>query len=940
MASARLDPDQKKVIQHREGPALVVAGPGSGKTLALIQRIARIIIKKWARPEEIVALTFTDAAATEMRERVDELVPYGYIQTFIGTFHSFAQRILTEFGPEVGIDPDLRIIANPELFLLVRENIFSFGLEEFLPISNPEKHIQRLLNHISRLKTEDISPEEYLEYAEKVEDPKLIEIGRFYQRLEGFLESRGLIDINGLITTTLKILRKRPDITQTLQDRFRFLLIDEFQDTNFAQYQLIKLLVGKDKNIMVVGDDDQSIFKFQGAAITNILTFKDDFPDARIYILKKNYRSLPELIQISYRLIRNNDPDRLEIRLGIDKRIEPVRSGQGEVKYFFFQSLDHEADEIAQLILKEHEQGIPYAEIAILIRNNRDADPIIRSLNFANIPWRFSGNRGLFDRKEIRLLLSFLHVIADPDDSVHLYNLLGSEFYQPKGIALNRASARARRRNESLFQVIADPEFLTTADAESRAAFERAVSDIERYSQLSMEETSGKVLFSYLKEKGYLKRLLDQGIEGEIKAKNISRFFDLINRIGGLIEIDRIPKVVEMIELLRKGGENPPVAEADLDLDAVNILTVHSAKGKEFTTVFIAGLYQGNFPTDPARRRAFEIPIPDDLLKEKLPKTSHLQEERRLFYVALTRARDRIYLSGSRDVGTKRPREPSQFIAEALDLHKRELEVMRRGRIDELKVSEEKPVYIKRKITRITPNQIDDYLTCPLKYKFIHDLRVQITRHHTVVFGMAIHAAIAYFLRAKLEKREPSLDRMIQVYRTNWSAEGFLSREHEELSFQRGIRMLTRFYHEEIGKPPPSLVEADFSFTFGDLRIVGRWDRVDLDDGGAVIDYKTSENVDQEKANREARESIQLMIYAMAFQATYGHLPERVELRFVDTGIVGRMKRIEEKIRKAEVMIAQTIEGIRSGRFDPKPKHLACRFCPYIDLCDYENKRC
>ncbi|HID31785.1 MAG TPA: ATP-dependent helicase, partial [bacterium (Candidatus Stahlbacteria)] len=455
--------------------------------------------------------------------------------------------------------------------------------------------------------------------------------------------------------------------------------------------------------------------------------------------------------------------------------------------------------------------------------------------------------------------------------------------------------------------------------------------------QVSISEPAGRVLLQFLKDKGYFKRLMADGISGEVKAKNISRFFDVIQRLSGLLPIDRVNYLVEMIDGLRRGGENPPVAEADLDIDAVNIMTVHSAKGKEFKVVFVTGLNQGNFPSDPGRRGG-EIEVPEELLKEKLPRTSHLSEERRLFYVAITRARDRVFLTGCRDVGQKRPREPSQFIAEAFDLHKRELEVLKRGEIKDLKISDEKPVYRERRLERITPNEVDDYLTCPLKYKFIHILRIPVRAHHTVVFGKAVHEAIAFFLKGKIRKRPPDLDRVIQQFRSRWSSEGFISREHEELSFQRGIRVITEFYQRELELPPPSLIEEPFSFPFGDLRIEGRWDRVDLDDE-VVIDYKTSENVDQRKADAEARNSIQLAIYALAYKAVYGKAPERTELHFVDNGIIGRMRKIGDKIKKSEQRIATAIEGIRRGDFQPRPVFKACAFCPFNDHCPYEGKQ-
>ncbi|HIE06370.1 MAG TPA: ATP-dependent helicase [bacterium (Candidatus Stahlbacteria)] len=937
---ADLDPDQVDVVKQKDGPMLVVAGPGSGKTKALTRRIANIIINKWARPEEIVALTFTDAAANEMKGRVDELVPYGYVQTWISTFHTFGKRIITEFGPRIGLDPELKVITHPELFVLLSENIFTFGLKRLLPISNPEKNLPSLINHLSKLKSEDIQPDEYLEFSLKTGDERQIEIAQFFKQYDDFLRQRGVIDINGLISTALFILREVPEALPKLEARYRYILVDEFQDTNFAQYQLLKLLTNRSRNICVVGDDDQSIFKFQGAAITNILSFKDDYPDAKIFVLKNNYRSLPELAEVAYRLIRNNDPDRLEVKLKIDKKIDPQRSGKGRIDYFFYETIDQEADSIARMVIEEHGRGTPYSEMAILVRNNRDADPIIRSLNLSNVKWRFSGNQGLFGQEEIQILLSFLNAVADPEDTIHLYHLLCSGFYSPNGMVLNRALARARKTNRPLITIIRDDEFLSSVDDESKAVFEKAVGDIEHYCKLALEENTGKVLYQFLKDKAVFNRLMEEGIEGEVKIKNISRFFSMLRRLGGVVEVDRVPILIDKINLLRRGGENPPVAEADLDIDAINILTVHSAKGKEFKRIFVAGLYQGNFPTDEAHRRSGVIPIPDELLKEKIPRTDHLQEERRLFYVAITRARDAITLTGSRDVGGKRPREPSQFIAEAMDLHKHQLEVLKGKGVDEIKISEHGTSYTGRKVNRITAGQVDDYLTCPLKYKFIHILRVPITRHHAVIFGMAVHAAIAYLLRAKLEQRTPTLDRMIKVFRNNWSSEGFLSREHEDLSFRRGVRIITDFFNKEIGEPTPSLVEEGFSFSFGDIRIVGRWDRVDLDDGGVVIDYKTSEDVDQKKADREARDSTQLLIYAMAFKEIYGQSPKGAELRFVDTGITGQMKRIGDKIKKGAEKIQKVVDGVTSGNFNPKPKFLACRFCAYSDICPYEKKRC
>ncbi|HVH31725.1 MAG TPA: ATP-dependent helicase, partial [bacterium] len=336
-----LNDAQRRAVTHETDPLLIVAGAGTGKTQVITRRIAWLIATKRARPSEILALTFTDKAAAEMEERVDVLVPYGYTDAWISTFHAFGDRVLRDHALDLGLRPDFRVLSKAEQVIFVREHLFEFPLDTYRPLGDPTRYIEAMLALISRAKDEDASPAEYRAYADRViaeaqahpEDKELAEFARrqqevalTYARYQELLAKEGLADFGDLITLTLRLLRDHPIVLRDYRERFTHILVDEFQDTNYAQFQLVRLLVGDDgpQRITVVGDDDQSIYKFRGAAISNILNFLEVYPHATRVVLTDNYRSSPAILDTSYRLIQHNNPDRLEAKTGLDKRLRAV----------------------------------------------------------------------------------------------------------------------------------------------------------------------------------------------------------------------------------------------------------------------------------------------------------------------------------------------------------------------------------------------------------------------------------------------------------------------------------------------------------------------------------------------------------------------------------------------------------------------------------------
>jgi DNA helicase II / ATP-dependent DNA helicase PcrA len=1006
---AGLNAEQRRAVTHDAGPLLVVAGAGTGKTQVITRRIAWLIGTRRARPSEILALTFTDKAAEEMQARVDQLVPYGYTDAVISTFHAFGDRIVREFALELGLPTDTRVLTRPEVVIFLKERLFEFELDEYRPLGDPTRFLGALASLFSRCKDEDVSPQSYLDFAaslsaatdvmaasgERGDELEALrerarregELARAFARYQELLRRAGLIDFGDQVSLGLRLLRESPAARWELQRRFRYVLVDEFQDTNSAQSELVELLSATHGNVVVVGDDDQSIYKFRGAAISNILEFKRRHPTCRQVVLRRNYRSRAPILDASYRLVRFNDPDRLEVRNGIDKRLVPERRGdERPVRNMAFATGSEEADWIAREVAARIANGSRPKDFAVLVRANADADPVLRSLTLAAVPWRFSGTSGLYSRPEIRLLLAFLRSIADLSSSVDLYALAASEVYGLGGEDLTTIVNAARRRNRTLWDVVEElvrqPGLLRLTPA-TRASLERLVADVRRYTTLAHERPAGEVLYQFLRQSGLLSKLAStESVAAEEALQNIARFFDIVRSQSDLLPDDRVVFVAGHLQTLIDAGDDPATAEIDSDADALAVLTVHKAKGLEFPVVFMIGLIDGRFP---ARTRREPLGLPTELVNEVLPEgDAHLQEERRLFYVGMTRARDELFLSHAADYGGKRVRRVSQFVLEALDMPAASSAGAGAGSAAEGAHSPlERLASFEPKAAPVEPGrspvegplslsfyQVDDYLTCPLKYKYVHVLRVPIAPHHSIVYGSALHQAVQEFHRRQAKGNVMSEEELDAAFDRAWSNEGFLTREHEEARMAAGRAALRRFRAGQLESTAvvPAHVEREFSFLLDGDRIRGRMDRVDIerlppDEPGAgapdgdgeperqhadvaaptlpglhpervtITDYKSSDVRDPAKAKERARNSLQLQIYAMAFQAESGRLPDALQLWFLESGLVGRVEVDEKKLDKARASIRQAAAGIRALNFEATPEYIACGYCAFRDIC-------
>lgn len=959
-----LNDAQREAVLHDQGPQMVVAGAGTGKTAVITRRIAGLVAAKKCSPREILALTFTDKAAEEMESRVDQLVPYGFTDSTICTFHAFGDRVLREKGILLGLTPAYTILSSTEQLVFMRQHLFEFPLQALRPLSDPTRHLQLLAGVISRAQDEDVSAEEYLQACRRrlesqaAADPALRaawqkqeEIARVYAVYQEQLQQKGLLDFGGLLQLTLKLFRQHPDILAEYRERYRYILVDEFQDTNAAQFELVRLLAGTDGNLTVVGDDDQSIYKFRGAAISNILQFTRHYPRARLTVLTDNYRSTQPILDAAYRLIQHNNPERLEAKLGLNKKLRSRQEGGEPVRYEPLATVSDEADWVAKEILRRREaEKRPWSDFAILVRTNRQADPFIRACNVKEIPVRFSGAHGFYQRPEIRLCLSFLRTLADPTAPLPLYDLGASEIYDLPADDLARLAAHSRRHHLSLRETMrqAVSSGLLELSPEGKSAVARLLQDLDTYLDLARRSSAGQVLYHFLTSSGLLVKYTEiNNLAADLTIRNWAKLFKQIQRFQEITGQERVLPLVEYLDLANEVAEEAGSAEAEEETEAVQILTVHRAKGLEFPVVFIVGLAANRFPM---ANRQPALTLPAELAKEELPTGDQsVAEERRLCYVAVTRAAEALYLTSAKDYGGSRQYKISRFILEALDLPAAVEPTIKTSALEQIRRTQEGMPAKPPEALKIIQNgdlslsfyQVDDYLTCPLKYKYIHLLEVPVLPQHAVFYGKALHTAITTYHRAQLNGIQLAEPDLIEVFLGSWVNAGYISREHEAMRLQAGIDALKLFILKCTSTPiKPTYIEKAFTYKLNQVRVVGRMDRVDVVAPGQaeIVDYKSSEISNQPDADKRTRESLQLKIYAQAWYHETGYWPQTVKLYFLDTGLTGSWTVDPEKVEKETAVIQEVAENIKLGLFSATPSVWTCNYCPYRSICPEAQK--
>ncbi len=991
----KLNEQQKKAVEFETGPLLIIAGAGTGKTTVVTERIKHIVAKNLARPEEILALTFTEKAAREMESRVDEIMPYGFTSMWISTFHAFCDRILKAEAIQIGLNPGFKLISEAESTMMFRQRVFTLDLEYFRPLGNPNKFISGMLNHFSRLKDEDVTPAQYTNWvkeqtgksidfgknqmvpslsqdknsaSEFLDLKKYTEMARLYEFYEILKIKEGYMDFSDLISNTLLLFRTRENILNKYQDLFKFILVDEFQDTNIAQNELVKLLAGKRQNLTVVGDDDQSVYKFRGAAISNIVAFRKHFPKAKVIVLTENYRSTQSILDVSYALIQHNNPDRLEVKEKVNKKLHSMRTDSG-VKPVFLQ-LDRQENE-AEAVVREiksqkskvkNEQGenlYSWKDFAVLVRANSHAESFIRSFERLGVPYQFLGPGHLFKQPEIKELIAYLQVLNNFEDNVAFLKLLMMEYFALSAKDLTLMTNMSKRYGLTLYE--ASEHIIGTRPTvnikvpavgnDTKTILSQIIGMIECHLKLVRRESAGQLLFYFLEDSGMLPKILKYQFPiDEKKALNITKFFNKLKTYEAGHEDATVAKVLDWISIAMELGESPLASDTDwTDNDAVNILTVHSAKGLEFGIVFLVNLVSLRFPST---QRSEQIPIPVDLIKEELPQGDyHEEEERRLFYVGMTRAKDLLIMTSARFYGEgKREKKVSPFVYEALGekvqaitphLVDSQLSLLDWKKVDSQRNPEVSPTegtHPHIAVTYLSYSQIEMFRTCPLHYKLRYILNIATPPSPALAFGSTMHATLKNVYELVQQKKSVTEQDAIRFLHQNWIREGYQNKEYERQMQLRAEKYLHDYIKKEFS-PQTQILQLEQSFSVpitGNgrmLKIGGKIDRVDdLGNGNIeIIDYKTG----RMPTRRELDANLQLSIYALAatlipyppFQKTVNQI--HLSLYYFET-----LEKIT--LKKSQAQLHQARESILSAASEIERSHFNCSGSRLCVSCEYQ----
>lgn len=621
-----LNPPQREAVMHTEGPLLILSGAGSGKTRVITHRIAYLIKAKGISPFNILAVTFTNKAAGEMKVRLERLIGLSARAVWVGTFHATCARILRKKIERIGYSSSFTIYDESDQAGLMREVMRELNLSE--RNYNPRS----ILSAISRAKNELIDPDQYAasatEYFETI-------VAKLYKEYQSRLRANNALDFGDLIMLCVKLFDDHPDVLERYQERFRYILVDEYQDTNHAQYRLVNLLAAKHRNICVVGDDDQGIYSWRGADIRNILDFERDYPETKVVKLEQNYRSTQRILEAAYHVISQN-------RYRKDKRLWTENDPGDKLIIYEAEDEAEEGDFIADEIKHLVGKGLRFGEIALFYRINAQSRTLEEAMRRAGIPYTIVGNVRFYDRKEIKDVLAYLRVMVNRNDSVSLRRIINVPPRRIGDTSIRRLTEYAERNILTLYEAM---RAAARGEVPSVGRAQKQIADfIELIDSFDISLPPTQIIRELLERTDYIGYLLQERTpEAESRVENVRELLSATEEYEERTEEPSLAGFLEEVSLVTGTDE---LEEGD----NVVLMTLHSAKGLEFDVVFITGMEEGLFP----HQRSFDS-------------EAELEEERRLCYVGITRARKRVYLtraSRRRLFGYEMYSIPSRFLDE------------------------------------------------------------------------------------------------------------------------------------------------------------------------------------------------------------------------------------------------------------------------------------
>jgi len=990
MASAlKLTPEQRQAVEHGEGALLVIAGPGSGKTRVITQRIV-YLLKSVPQLEahNVLALTYTDKAAAEMGRRVREALPHLKKLPPISTFHALCLQVLRERHFE------RRLLDQFDLWIFLRRRQGELGLEHYQKLPEPGAFLHDLNEFFTRCQDELVEPGDFEGYVERAEaefrrwsstlDPaermrqaqeleKKQELARVFRRSRKLIEEAGYSTFGSLISEAVRLWDREPLLLEQHRARFRYVLVDEFQDTNYAQVEVLRRLIVRPWNITAVGDDDQAIYRFRGAAHGAFAMFDEAFPGARKVYLHRNHRSARKILRAADVVIARNQ------RYEEKPALAPEKEDAGVVS--LVECPDHvsEAAWVAGEIERLARQGRRLGEIAALYRIHRHRDALVAEFRRRQIPFAIRG-LSILDTVIIRDLVAYLKLIHSPHDNVSLTRVLLTprwRFPETLGLEIRRQAARSRC---SIF---------TALEAMEQSLFK---GELERTGWADLTRLLGDLKEADSSMTGLLEQLIGRlslhFSPGDKDGAYVESFKKFLREWEEKSETRRLAEFMEYFQYFGEAGGSIEAPEPEDASRAVQMMTVHAAKGLEFPVVFVIGIGQQRFPQ---REQKAVIEFPDSLRRgPQPPRDIHLQEERRLFYVAMTRAQERLYLSSLVKTG----RRPSVFVDDLLsnavvqahDIERIQVAAIPAGGTAAVTVTPPRtplqppgplpaseggvaqqpslfdalPASVRAFYPdleswarqpvvpapdgklRLSATSIEEYLKCPLKFKLNYYLKVPTGPQGPLTFGSIMHRSVRHYFALR-KKFSPAFEDLKEFYLGAWRDAGFEDSYQEQAYKKAGLEQLRRFVEVQGERPIPAedvRLEESFTLDLGDVVLEGRIDQIhpltavasqgrpDSKPVCELVDYKTG----KPQSQHDADQSLQLSIYALAARRLLGIEPARLTFYNLTNNQPVSTARTERNLEAALVKVRDVAANVRRLLFDPTPGFV-CRHCDFVPLC-------
>jgi ATP-dependent DNA helicase UvrD/PcrA len=959
------DPRQLQAIGHVQGPMLVVAGAGTGKTTVLTKRIGRLVREGHARPKEILALTYTENAAAEMRQRVQaELIGTDVGGLQMETFHAYCYKLLCRYGRQFGV------LDDKDLWIFIRRRLPEFQLRYYVRAANVAQFLDDLLDFMRRCQDELVTPEMYAEYVGGLERGELSvprvakskdagtltdeealgrcrEISRVFSMVETMLRQENLGTFGHMITRAHDLLENDAEVLAAERRAIRHVLVDEFQDANFAQVKILRSLAGESGNIFAVGDPDQGIYRFRGASSIAFQLFQQHFPDSRLAVLDRNRRSLTPILKCAFAVIDKNPPFSSQDR-SLQYQRTPLVSARDEegqasgkpltiipVEAVVIGDKEMESADVAASILERRKQSqCKWKEIAVLYRSHQHRDELAAELAHRNIPFLIE-NLDVMDTAQARDLFACLGAVLSEADGASLVRVA----------ALPQFGIDGRKLREAIQQLPRNADGTGIALALRR--LEGGVAILEALRQ-AREQIAAKP------------------VVGADAVKDVIRCFDL-NEDSPVIravlnfaaawgsktttKTGELAEFVEYLDYFRE-ARGTICLPANEDEDAVRLMTAHSAKGLEFRHVFILRAIANSFPCayrEPLVEFPRELRRSDGMAGDD-GKKLHGEEERRLFYVAMTRARDTLSLSSRKGKGKKDPSPPGYLRELLQDVRLRPWFRQRPARAFQTDMFAASPGVESRTAEwlsvlpesdlskRLSASAVQTYNTCPLQFKLEREWKIPGEVPAAMQYGAAMHQVLrAYFdsVRFGRSLEEPAV---LDLFKSSLLAERIADPYQHDLYEKQGIEQLRKFLASCKRNPAPEVLHTEerFEVKIGGATVVGRIDRVDRMSEGriAILDYKTGKPQSQEDADT----SLQLSIYAIAAKEKWGYEVGTLAFYNLAENLSVTSGRSTRELEEARMRVEEVASKIAANEFEANPGFY-CRFCAYRNLCPATEKQ-